>query len=185
MILLDIHKHFSVLGRNLPDSVIEMSVIIIVLGVISLIAIKGIRKGFKYSIRLLLANYVIIILCSTVIFRKSRGFVRFDFTPFRTYYEFYCRNSAFLLTQAIMNIVIFIPIGLLLRASFPTVKWWELLLMGCVLSLMIEFCQLTLHKGFCEFDDVMHNTLGCVMGYGLSRLLYMCLPDTMAHMAQK
>ena len=84
-----------------------------------------------------------------------------------------------------MNIVIFIPIGLLLRASFPTVKWWELLLMGCVLSLMIEFCQLTLHKGFCEFDDVMHNTLGCVMGYGLSRLLYMCLPDTMAHMAQK
>ena len=164
MILLGIHRYLEVLVGSLPDSIIETSVIFIFLGFLSFIAIKGIRKGFKYSIRLLLANYVLIILCSTVIFRKSRSFVRFDFTPFRTYYEFYCRNSAFLLTQAIMNIVIFIPIGLLLRASFPTVKWWELLLMGTGLSMMIEFCQLALHKGFCEFDDVMHNTIGCMLG---------------------
>lgn len=137
---------------------------IVVLGLISFIAIKGTKDGLRYGIRLLLADYVIIILCSTVIFRKSKALARFDFTPFWTYYEAFYGNTTYLLPQLIMNIVIFIPLGLLLRASFPTIKWWKLLLMGTGLSLMIETWQLIMHKGFCEFDDVMHNTLGCMIG---------------------
>lgn len=164
MILLNINRYLKFLGRSIPDFIIETSVIIIVLGVISFIAIKGMKKGLKYSIRLLLADYILIILCSTVIFRRSRTYARFDITPFGTYYKAFLRNSTYLLHQLIMNIVVFIPMGFLLRASFPTVKWWKLLLMGTGLSLMIEFCQLSLHKGFCEFDDVMHNTFGCLIG---------------------
>lgn len=164
MILLSINRYLKYLGRSIPDFIIGTSVIIIVLGVISFIAIVGVKKGLKYGIRLLLAEYVLIILCSTVIFRKSKECVRLNLIPFQSYYKFYYGDSVFLLPQIIMNIVIFVPLGLLLRASFPTVKWWELLLIGSVLSLMIELWQLIMHKGYCEFDDVMHNTLGCLIG---------------------
>lgn len=39
------------------------------------------------------------------------------------------------------------------------------------LSLMIELSQLVLKVGSCDVDDVLLNTLGCCLGYGLYRLL--------------
>lgn len=164
MTLLSIHRYLKGLERSIPDYIIGISVIILALCIVLFIAIKGKKNGLKYGIRLLLADYVFIILCSTVIFRKSRAQARFDFMPFRTYYEIFSCKSSFLLPQAIMNILVFIPLGLLLSASFPIMKWWKLLFMGAGFSLVIELLQLLFHKGFSEFDDVMHNSLGCLMG---------------------
>jgi len=28
-----------------------------------------------------------------------------------------------------------------------------------------------LKRGFCEVDDVMHNSLGCLIGYGIYKLV--------------
>jgi glycopeptide antibiotics resistance protein len=39
--------------------------------------------------------------------------------------------------------------------------------MGAGISLSIEVLQLFLRRGYSELDDVMHNTLGCLIGYGL------------------
>lgn len=35
------------------------------------------------------------------------------------------------------------------------------------ISFFIEILQLILCKGLCEVDDVMHKTLGCLIGYGV------------------
>ena len=42
---------------------------------------------------------------------------------------------------------------------------------GFELSLMVELSQLILKVGSCDVDDVLLNTLGCCLGYGLYRLL--------------
>lgn len=142
-------------------NVIETSIVILVIGILFFIAIKGLRKGLRYGLRLLLADYVLIILCSTVIFRKFNPEANYSYQLFRTYNL--C-NDGFLLLQGLMNILVFVPVGMLLKVSFSFWKWWQLLLMGCGLSSIIEISQLVLHRGFCEIDDVMHNGIGCLFG---------------------
>ena len=41
------------------------------------------------------------------------------------------------------------------------------LLIGCSISVTIEALQFCFMKGFSEVDDVMHNTVGCLIGYGV------------------
>lgn len=45
--------------------------------------------------------------------------------------------------------------------------WLITLAVGMGISLSIEAMQYIFHRGFAETDDVMHNTLGCVLGYML------------------
>jgi glycopeptide antibiotics resistance protein len=43
--------------------------------------------------------------------------------------------------------------------------WWKALLIGGSISVTIESLQFFFMRGFSELDDVMHNTLGCILGY--------------------
>ena len=36
---------------------------------------------------------------------------------------------------------------------------------GLIISVSIEEMQYFFHRGFAETDDVMHNTLGCLIGW--------------------
>ncbi len=57
----------------------------------------------------------------------------------------------------------FIPIGLLLTPSLG----WKSIPVGFLVSLGIELCQLVFGLGFSELDDVIHNTVGVIIGYGI------------------
>ena len=65
-----------------------------------------------------------------------------------------------------MNVVVFIPIGILL-GSLLRVKgaWLITLIVGLGISVSIEALQYFFHRGFAETDDVMHNTIGCILGW--------------------
>ena len=63
-----------------------------------------------------------------------------------------------------MNVVAFIPIGVLLGRSFYRRKWWIVIMIGFGFSILIEILQFILKRGFAELDDVFHNVLGCVIG---------------------
>ncbi len=39
------------------------------------------------------------------------------------------------------------------------------------ISFCIETLQLLFKRGFAEFDDVFHNVLGCLLGYGIIVLI--------------
>ena len=43
--------------------------------------------------------------------------------------------------------------------------WWKALLVSCGISVTIEALQFLFMRGFSEVDDVMHNTLGCLIGW--------------------
>ncbi len=47
------------------------------------------------------------------------------------------------------------------------VPWWKVIGVGCLISISIEVLQFIFIRGFSEVDDVIHNTLGCAIGYGL------------------
>ena len=64
-----------------------------------------------------------------------------------------------------MNVVAFVPIGLLLGVVFRNIKWWRVLLIGGCISISIEILQLITKRGFSEIDDVIHNVFGCMVGF--------------------
>lgn len=41
------------------------------------------------------------------------------------------------------------------------------LLVGFLVSCLIEILQLLFCKGYCETNDIIHNTIGCILGYGV------------------
>jgi glycopeptide antibiotics resistance protein len=73
------------------------------------------------------------------------------------------------------NIIIFIPIGLLLPLLWRKFSARKTILSGFLISLFIEFVQLTLDRSS-DIDDLMLNTLGAIIGYGI----FQCLPSTTA-----
>ena len=58
-------------------------------------------------------------------------------------------------------------------------RWWRVALLGCLISCSIEGLQLWLQGGLCELDDVFHNTLGAIVGYGLYRVMASALRRSM------
>lgn len=75
------------------------------------------------------------------------------------------------LIEVLLNIALFIPIGLLLSVSIRNLNWWHVAIVGCCLSLIIELLQLVTGKGLCETDDLIHNMLGAMIGWGMYVLI--------------
>lgn len=70
--------------------------------------------------------------------------------------------------QICLNMLLFVPLGVLLVCC----RWVQqqrrplltICLAGLVLSAAIETTQLLFHLGLFEWDDMFHNTMGCALG---------------------
>lgn len=91
-----------------------------------------------------------------------------NFIPFHTI-GIYLANlqSAFWLTQAIGNLLLLMPIGLLGPVALPWLaRWWRVLLVAGAVSVTIEAVQgAWLADRAADVDDVMLNVLGAMLGY--------------------
>jgi len=157
------------LNHDIPQYMYWGFLISFCVAVVLLLLWKGIKMGRDLS-KLLLVEYLSFMSLMTIVYRKECSERKYDFTPFWSYNEI-MDGKEWLLVENIMNLVVFMPIGLLLGCSFRTMNWKLVLAIGCVLSVGIELFQFILKRGFTEFDDVMHNTLGCMIGYGIFSLI--------------
>lgn len=157
------NQYIISLYHDIPQEVYEGLLSILCLGGVLLVVWKGIKTGIRYSAVLLLIEYTFLLFCSTVLFRMTGTSSRYDFQPFWSY------SRPDLLVENIMNVVVFVPVGLLLGIAIKNIRWWQVLLIGCGISVSIETLQFVFMKGFSELDDVMHNTLGCLVGFLIYR----------------
>lgn len=161
------------LYHDIPQEVYEGLLSIFCIGLVVFIAWKGFKTGLRYSAPLLLIEYIFLLFCSTVIFRTTGATRQYDFHPFWSY------DRPDLLIENIMNVIVFIPVGMIL-GSLLRVKgswskygswfkvngsWLIVLLIGCSISVTIEALRFCFMRGFSEVDDVMHNTVGCLIGF--------------------
>ena len=122
--------------------------------------------------RLLLVEWIILVLGIAVIFREPRAERSFCLIPFLSYFD-YGTNSYFMEKAAlnILNVVLFLPVGFLSGVILKGWPWWKVMIPCLCISLTIELLQLILMRGFCETDDVIHNVLGALIGYGVASIL--------------
>lgn len=124
------------------------------------------KKG-KNIICLFIFAYTIGGLYETVFIRPVNEEFHYNFIPFWSYIAILNDKGVNLMQSNYLNIALFIPLGVILWFAFERKRWWKVLLFSIVLSLCIEISQLVLKRGLCEFDDVFHNALGCMLGYWL------------------
>ena len=73
----------------------------------------------------------------------------------------------------VLNFCMFIPFGLWLPLGIKRLRrFWKIYLAGFGFSLLIECMQLFLKRGMFELDDIMGNTVGTMIGYGLFAIGY-------------
>ena len=89
-----------------------------------------------------------------------------NFMPFWSY-QAILGGDDMCFVEVLLNVILFIPVGFLACGLRRINKWWKVALGGIVISCTIESLQLWLQKGLSELDDVFHNTLGAIVGYGL------------------
>ena len=83
----------------------------------------------------------------------------YNLQPFWSWHQWQRQHE-----QIIANILMFIPVGFLLRKP-------RLIFIGFLFSAAVETIQLLTCTGLFEFDDMIHNTLGTLLGI----LLYMTI----------
>lgn len=72
----------------------------------------------------------------------------------------------------IENILLFLPFGILFPMGFAALrKGIFCILAGMFSSICLELMQLFSHRGFCQLDDVVTNTLGTAIGWGIYRVI--------------
>ena len=113
----------------------------------------------------LVVGYIVFILSKTIIGRPETEEYTYDLLPFWSYLALIRGEGVNLWMCIYLNVLFFIPLGALLWFALKNRKWWKALLFSIVLSLCIEVAQLVFKRGLCEFDDVFHNVLGCMLGY--------------------
>ena len=156
------------LYQDIPTEVYEGLISVLCIGAVGLIAIFGWKRGWRWLTGLLLGEYVVMIYCSTVICRKvSESIIGHNFNLFWSY-EAIKNGRDDLIAENIMNAVVFVPVGILLGLLLRVKGAWSVILaIGMVISISVEALQYYLSRGFSELDDVIHNTLGCLIGYSL------------------
>ena len=145
---------------------------LLVIGLLVLIWWKGFRRGGRYGAVLLLAEWVLLVLSAIVFFRETGAERGYNLMPFWSYWD-YGEHSYFLemFGENILNVLLFVPIGFLAGCGLQGMTFKKVLILGGGLSVFIELLQFFFKKGFCETDDVIHNVLGCMIGYGLVKLI--------------
>lgn len=66
----------------------------------------------------------------------------------------------------VLNILLFIPLGYMLPCVFEKLQkaLWRVILIGFFCSLLTETVQLVTHLGWFDLDDLLNNSMGCVVG---------------------
>ena len=112
----------------------------------------------------LLAMYLFAVVYMTLMYRE-RGDTSANLELFWSYKRAFTNSGAS--SDILRNVWLFIPLGAILYGIFPKVR---ILFLPLVISALIEVIQYYTGRGLCEFDDVISNVFGSVIGYEASVL---------------
>lgn len=147
-------------------------------------------ERFRSIMRLLLPAYLLLNLYFTLLMREPGEDYPIILTPLHSYFVILGWDIQELSTLRqilqgaweepiaftfapligiVQNLILFMPFGFLLFAASSQPRTSRILLLGFLLSLSIELCQLLFRLGWFEVDDILHNVLGTYLGIRLYR----------------
>lgn len=112
----------------------------------------------------LLFVFIMIVLASTVFTRMPNGMHTYELIPFWSWWRAVFGDVG-LLKEIVLNVILFIPVGILLPFIFcEKIRYYKALLLGFCFSFVIECSQLLFCRGLFEWDDMIDNSIGAMIG---------------------
>ena len=165
--IFDIKKHFNIdMLKN--AEYMSFSAFVILICVLVFIVSKN---NLSYRIKLTgLILYLYVVYSMTVLMRigsKVEREIRMEsLSAIFLYKE---ERNEFLLWQGFLNILMFLPIGflstkLVIRSKGSIQKYLLVFICITMFSVIIEAEQFLLRAGCCDFNDILTNVVGGVIG---------------------
>ena len=135
---------------------------------------RGKRDGWK-NIRAIALSVVLIVYITGVYHFTGAGTLyegmRYGFDGTLEYNVIPFSKNIDIVGYA-LNILLFIPLGILLPIMNERNKRFKALIIWAIgFSVMIELSQILNHRAT-DIDDILFNTLGAVLGYGMYKIIY-------------
>ena len=115
---------------------------------------------------------IALVIVMTLYGRQSGMEKEYRFQLFASYIEVYKEKNVEILLQIIMNLLMFVPVGILLPCCF---QWFEknkrVFFFAILFSGIIECTQGIFRMGMFEADDILGNVLGAELGFSLFYLM--------------
>lgn len=152
-------------------------IICIVYFLVYKLMLKGKKKPSKKTILLSMITFLYIVAVFGAVFLNRSWRLGMDsgsyiLYPFYSYREAWNGWSAYDWRLIILNIAMFVPFGFLLPLwSEKLQSFWRVLTISFLFTLFIEGVQYFTGLGIFEVDDLINNTLGALIGYGIIMLL--------------
>ena len=157
-----------------PSYEIPLSVVLITFAVMALVLVSGLSSSRvadkkKFVCWVLLVEYLCLVICVAVVFRPTLPVRNLHLTPLWIYTDLATSSRNGAVRDIVINLLLFLPVGALLAGINPSLKWYKVLLIGLACSLTIELLQYLLLRGVAQTDDLIHNAVSCLVGWGVAK----------------
>ena len=113
-----------------------------------------------------LSVYLILVFLMLIFTRTIKNGRHFSLQLFWSYRAI-AAGKRQLLYVDVLNVLLFVPFGLLCPMAERKPGFWKTAGFGAGLSLLIELAQGLTERGLFELDDLFHNIVGTALGAGL------------------
>ena len=105
------------------------------------------------------------IVFGATVFTRTSTVRQYELMPLWSWRAIIRYHDWGLLKEDLLNCILLLPAGALLPViTNRKVKWYQALVFGVLISAVIETSQLVFMRGLFEWDDMIHNGLGCMVG---------------------
>ena len=113
------------------------------------------------------------------VFSKEH-FEKINLIPFKTLLGFIDRinnstiNTSIVVQNVLANLLMFIPMGMALPVLFKDKfnKLWKILIFIICFIFIVEIIQFLTFCGSADIDDLILNTIGGIIGYGIIKIKF-------------
>ena len=131
--------------------------------------IKRMEKQNLFTF-VLFCIYIICVLYITL-FNREPTYRRRVLTPLWEYHKLLHEESDYWFQQISCNILMLVPFGVFIGYIFKRIGIIQTAILGGLFSSFIEITQYFTRRGLLEFDDVLNNTFGAVIGVVLIKII--------------
>ena len=142
-------------------------------------AVRTGRIRRKQIASMILLEFYMALVYSSTVFTRQPMERHLQLVPLAVWKAAFWGHSRDALMDGLLNIILFLPIGwLLVTACRRTRQLPRLVLYGAVFSLFIETSQFIFSRGFSSVDDLLNNTIGCLLGVTAKQLVQRIMNET-------
>ena len=136
------------------------------LGVAVILNLVRIKKRLTWRETALIAFliiYMAFVAAITLIERTPDVELKMKLVPLWSWHKMIITHSRRAFDEIVLNILMLFPVGGVLQL-WKKIGSRKALLYGLEISLIIETLQLLSYRGYFEWDDLLHNSVGCMLG---------------------